>query len=160
MTIRPYRQEDLETVLDIWHRASLIAHPFLDESFHLLEKQAVKEEYLPASNTWVCELEETTGGFVAVIGDEIAGLFVAPEFQRQGVGTALTKFVVSRQPHLEVDVFKENVVARQFYQKRGFRDIFERPFNQTGDALVRMRFRGLGVRANSRVNVIDDESQR
>jgi ribosomal protein S18 acetylase RimI-like enzyme len=50
-------------------------------------------------------------------------LFVAPENQRNGIGSSLLMAVLDRMPHgVTLTVFEENRPARQFYEKRGFRE--------------------------------------
>jgi hypothetical protein len=54
--IRPYAATDLTDVLDIWYRASLVAHPFLSEQFLDDESQQIAEQWLPAAETLVYEI--------------------------------------------------------------------------------------------------------
>ena len=40
--IRPYVEEDLEALLDVWYRASQIAHSFLTEDFFESERREMQ----------------------------------------------------------------------------------------------------------------------
>lgn len=51
--IREYTESDNEEIIDIWLRASEIAHPFLDSDFINKEKLKIREVYLPNTKTWV-----------------------------------------------------------------------------------------------------------
>ncbi len=42
--IRPYADEDMAQLLDVWYRASLIAHSFLPEEFLETERRQIAED--------------------------------------------------------------------------------------------------------------------
>jgi len=59
-------------------------------------------------------------GFAVLTGDELDGLYVAPEAQRQGVGSALFRHVQGLRPEgFGFWVFSENRRARRFYESHG-----------------------------------------
>ncbi len=138
--IRPYSDSDLTEVLDVWYSASLKAHPFLSEEFLETERRLIAEEWLPASETFVFEFDERVVGSVSMHGNEVGGLFVAPEYQRRGIGGALLDHVGASRPHLELDVFKANTAARAFYRSYGFRFVNEHVNEDTGQPELRLRF--------------------
>lgn len=49
--IRRYGVGDLDELLDVWHEASLMAHPFLTEEFFASERQQVAEVWVPIAET-------------------------------------------------------------------------------------------------------------
>ncbi len=51
--IRKYDADDLAELLDVWHDASQMAHPFLTRGFLDQERRNVIQEYLPIAETWV-----------------------------------------------------------------------------------------------------------
>jgi putative acetyltransferase len=55
--IRAYEDKDLSELLDAWHSASLVAHPFLAEDFFEQERRNIAALYLPKAETWVYELD-------------------------------------------------------------------------------------------------------
>lgn len=118
--VRPFADADVDDVLDVWYAASLVGHPFLSDDFLGAERQRLAEQWLPASKTFVFEGAERVVGFVAMIGREVGGLFVAPDWQGQGVGRQLLDHVRSSRPVLEVNVFEANARARRFYEAYGF----------------------------------------
>lgn len=137
--IRTYRDEDLKTLLDVWYRASLIAHPFLHEDFLRKEFKAIEEIYIPMAETWVYEQENRVVGFIALIGDEVGAIFVDPHLQGQGIGQALMGHAQPLRSKLEVEVFEANAIGRRFYDRYGFKPIKEHIHQQTGHPLIRMR---------------------
>ena len=87
--IREYRDEDLEELIEVWHRASLIAHPFLDDTFLARERGRIARVYVAAADTWVYELDAVVVGFIALIGHQVGAIFVEPALQGRGIGRAL-----------------------------------------------------------------------
>ena len=124
--LRPYRHDDLEVVLDIWYRASLIAHSFLPEEFFEAERRQIAEEWLPVSETTVAEADERVVGFLSLIGTEVGGIFVDPEYQGRGIGRALMGHARRARPHLELAVFEDNLAGRRFYEAYGFLQVDRR----------------------------------
>lgn len=126
--IRKHEKEDLEQILKVWLHASTLAHPFLEDDFVEKVKKDMRTKYIPGSETWVYEESTRIVGFVSMAGNEIAGLFVSPNHHARGYGTQLVDFVAQVHETLEVEVFKDNVIGRAFYDKYGFeiiKDYFE-----------------------------------
>lgn len=137
--IRPYADSDLPELLDVWHRASRQAHPFLTDEFLAEERRRIAEEWLPISQTFVCEVDGRVAGFLSLVGEEIGGLFVAPESQRLGYGRELVAAALAVTDTPELSVFEANTGARRFYEKCGFAAIDRRVNDDTGFPEVRMR---------------------
>jgi putative acetyltransferase len=138
--IRTFAEDDLDAVLDIWYRASVIAHSFLSETFFDTERRQIAEEWLPASETSVFELDGRVLGFVSVAGNEVEGLFVEPAYQGQGVGRSLMDGVTAGRSYVELEVFEANAIGRGFYAAYGFRDVGNGTEPTTGLPVVRLRF--------------------
>ena len=136
--IRKYTQEEIPKLLEVWEAAALIAHPFLSNEFHEMVKKAMRDMYLPDSDTWVYEKSGNIIGFIAMINNEIGGLFVDPNQQSKGVGTALVDYMQKFHKTLEVEVFEENKIGRPFYKKYGFKVIKEYTMKETGRKVLRM----------------------
>lgn len=62
-------------------------------------------------------------GFITHEAGEIHMLFVSPDAQGQGVGTALLEHVAQDQPELRLDVNEQNPSALAFYTGKGFRQV-------------------------------------
>ena len=139
LNIRPFETPDLSPLLACWEAASRIAHPFLSEEFISEELKNIPEVYMPVAETWVAEQDGRLAGFIALIDNEIGGLFVFPDCQRHGIGAALLGKAIDLRGELEVEVFEENPVGRSFYEKQGFQYIGESVFDRTGDKVRRMR---------------------
>ena len=137
--IREYEEKDLSELLDAWYSASQVAHPFLDEDFFEQERRNIAALHLPNAETWVFELDGVVVGFIALIGNEVGGIFVDANFHGQGIGRALMDKARSMRDVLELDVLKDNQVGRKFYEKYGFSQVDEYLHEETGFMQLRLR---------------------
>ena len=137
--IRKYNENEIPKLLEIWEAAALIAHPFLSKDFHEMVKKAMRDMYLPNSDTWVYEKNGSIIGFIAMLNNEIGGLFVDPNQQAKGVGTSLVHYMTQFHDTLEVEVFEENNIGKPFYEKYGFKVIKEYVMEETKQKVLRMK---------------------
>lgn len=140
--IRKYKIEDTEEILYIWLKASKIAHPFFTYEFFNQENKNIRELYLPKSETFVYEENKIILGFISMLENEVAGLFVRPEKHRQGIGKRLLDYVSQFNKSLEVEVFEANTVGMNFYEKYGFKKIKEYIHQETNHKILRMKYSG------------------
>ena len=138
--IRKYEESDIEELLDVWYKASSIAHPFLDSAFMEQERKNIRNIYIPNTKTYVYTQKDVLEGFIAMMGNEVGAVFVRPEKQGQGIGKELMDFVCQYHKTLEVEVFKDNKIGRSFYNKYGFKIIDEHIHKETKHELLRMKF--------------------
>jgi putative acetyltransferase len=140
--IRPYVDQDLAELLDLWYRASLIAHPFLSDEFLETERRDIADRWLPVAETTVYEVDGRVVAFLSMVGNEVGGLFVDPDHQRRGIGRALLDTVRQSHPYLELSVFEANNDGRRFYNAYGFEVTGRRINAQTGEPELRLRLGG------------------
>jgi putative acetyltransferase len=138
--IRKYDAPDIEVVVSTWRRASELAHPFLSKAFLDTEDGNMRNIYLAFAETWVIEADGFVVGFIALIENEIGGLFLDPDFHGQGLGRALVDKAVADKGALKVEVFKANAIGRRFYDAYGFRETEEFIHEASGQATLRMTF--------------------
>lgn len=139
MVIRKYQPADCEDVLNVWARASAVAHPFLSQQFLELERHNIPNVYLPKAETWVWVADGRVVGFMSLLGDEVGALFVDPKFQRSGIGRALVDRARALRGKIEVEVFERNALGRAFYAKVGFELMHQKVHTQTGFEILRLR---------------------
>lgn len=143
--IRTFSKGDTEELIEMWYRASLIAHPFLDEAFLAAERREITDYWLPMAETTVYEIDGRVVGFLSLIDNEVGGIFVDPDHQRRGIGRALMDHARESRPFLELDVFEANTVARRFYDNYGFRQVDRHIHEKTGHPELRLRLGRLRV---------------
>lgn len=118
--IRHYQSRDTEALVTIWREASDLAHPFLDAEFLEREADNMRRLYLPNARTWVIEENDVLVGFIALVGDEIGGLFLSPAYHGKGFGKSMVDYAVAQLGPLYVEVFEKNTIGRRFYDRYGF----------------------------------------
>jgi len=138
--IRKYDATDLSELLDVWYGAARIAHPFWTAELFEQERRDITREFLPVAETWVFEKDGRVVGFIALLGNEVGGIFVAPTQQGQGIGRALMDHVRKSRDHLVLEVFQDNKIGKAFYDAYGFATVGERLDEATGLRLLRLRF--------------------
>lgn len=137
--IGAFNEGDLQELLDVWYRASLIAHSFLTKEFLAAERIEIAEVWLPMADTTVYESHGRVVGFLALIDNEVGGIFVDPDFQGKGIGRSLMDRARKSCHFLELSVFEANTVGRRFYDAYGF-DFVERGFDEeSGQPELRLR---------------------
>ncbi|AKB12810.1 putative acetyltransferase [Methanosarcina thermophila] len=140
--IRSYRKTDLEEMVRIWYEASVTAHSFVPASFWALQKSAMKETYLPLTENFVLEENGKLAGFISLVGERICALFIAPEMQGRGIGTALLEHAKTLRGRLSLKVYRENKRAFSFYKKHGFTATGEEVDEYTGCVQILMEWEG------------------
>lgn len=126
-TVRPYRPGDLDATVDLWYATWHAAFP------DLLHHEP-KEEWRRRFETTIATQEQV---YVAEIGGRIAAflavanrdggqgylheIFVAPEFQRRGLGSTLMALAKELAPAgLRLHTLQRNTPAAAFYERHGF----------------------------------------
>tara|TARA_R110000772_G_scaffold153478_1_gene264493 strand:- start:391 stop:822 length:432 start_codon:yes stop_codon:yes gene_type:complete len=130
--IRKHKEQDLEHIINVWYQSSTLAHPFLNSAFVEKVKSDMTNLYIPGSETWVYEIDNSIVGFISMIGNEIGGLFVLPNNQSKGIGKALIGLIKQDHAQLEVEVFDKNLNGKGFYEKYGF-ELIDRYYHEESE---------------------------
>lgn len=122
--IRPYCEDDFETVTQFWFDAMNVAMPGLaDRLGHTLEdaREFFRTVIIAEDELWVYELNGVPVGYLGMQGNFVDRLYVNPAYHRRGIGQALLDHAGKVSPyHLWLYTHAENKVARAFYEKNGF----------------------------------------
>ena len=123
--IRRARPGDVEAVVRIFRESRAEAMPWLPV-LHTPEEDPGWYRQRLTGEAWVYELEGRVVGFAVVHGDDLDALYVAPEAQRRGVGSALFRRAQEARPDgFFWWVFRDNRRARAFYEALGGRCLYE-----------------------------------
>ncbi|MEN8291953.1 N-acetyltransferase [Acinetobacter radioresistens] len=120
INIRPASSDDFEKLVDIWFEASIRAHHFIPESYWEENKVEMQNNYLPRSEVYLAEDEQQIYGFIALVENEIAAIFVAPDQQGKGIGKLLISHAKNLRPQLVLNVYQDNKNSIAFYKSEGF----------------------------------------
>jgi putative acetyltransferase len=139
--IRKYKTEDTDALISVWEKGNALAHPFLSEEFVAQVAKDMRNIYLPNAETWVLEEDQQPVGFIALIDNEIGGLFLDPSLIGKGYGRKMVDHAFALKGPLRVEVFKENAVGRTFYERYGF--VFEEEYlhEPSGSVTLKMAMR-------------------
>jgi putative acetyltransferase len=121
--IRRATPEDAPALADIHVRARSESMSYLPDTHSPEEVLAWIKEVMPQhEEVWVAEDEGRVIGFFALSDDLLYHLYVYPELQGRGAGSALFDVVKELRPDgFRLWVFQRNTQAREFYEHRGMR---------------------------------------
>ncbi|MCW3787927.1 N-acetyltransferase [Plebeiibacterium sediminum] len=120
MEIRELVSKDIDIVVDLWYETSIIAHDFIPGDYWKNNKGAMAFEYLPNSETYLAIENGEIVGFVAMIENFLAAIFVDNQFQGQGIGKSLLNFVKHKRTRIKLNVYEKNRKSIDFYKSQGF----------------------------------------
>lgn len=120
MNIREYKESEVKRIVEIWYQGSLISHDFIDENYWGSQLKEMEENYIPMSETYVVSNEEGIVGFLSMMDNYLAALFIDVTKQGRGYGKALLDFIKKKRESIQLKVYKSNKSAVNFYLKNGF----------------------------------------
>ena len=120
--LRPASIAHAESIAEIHIEARAVAMPYLPVLHTPPDvRRFFEQQVLRSQEVWVAELEGRVVGFSAVREGWLEHLYVHPDFQSRGVGSALLKQVLSgAESTINLWVFQRNERARRFYEWHGF----------------------------------------
>lgn len=120
--IRPYQTTDWAAICEVHDaaRQDELRHSVGLAAFLTLE-QTFENEGLFDGEVWVYELEGRAVGFMAINGNELTWLYVAPAHYRKGIaGILLQKAIDTTDGPIYTEVLCGNDAALAFYLHHGF----------------------------------------
>ena len=126
MRLRAATTADAEVAADIYLRSRAGAGDDIPPGVHPPGdvRRYVADVLLPTHECWLAETDGVAVGLLALDGADLHWLWVVPEAQGHGVGSALLEHAKLRRPDgLALWVFQTNTPAIGFYERRGFRRV-------------------------------------
>ena len=123
LSIRPAGPEDTDAIADVFLAARKASMPYLPDLHTDEETRAwIRDVVLERDEVWVAAAGPRVDGFLALNGDVLDHLYVAPRLHGSGVGSALFAKAKQLRPQgFTLWVFQRNMQARGFYEARGMR---------------------------------------
>ncbi len=117
--IRNFKICDIDEVMGIWLDVNMHTHNFIQKNYWTNNYDKVKQ-ILPKSTVYVYEMDNKIQGFIGLIDNYIAGVFVDNNVQSKGIGKKLLDYVKQHNERLTLHVYQKNYRAVKFYQREGF----------------------------------------
>lgn len=118
--IRLMKQDELKQVMQIWLSANIEAHDFIPTSYWQGNYDLV-EGMLPKAEVFVNVENGNINGFVGLMDNYIAGIFVAQNARSKGIGKQLLDYAKTIRNELTLHVYQLNQRASAFYEREGFK---------------------------------------
>lgn len=121
--VRKARPGDADAVADLFLAARAAAMPYLPDLHTSEETRAwIREVVLGEHDVRVADVDGAVGGFLALGAETVEHLYVRPELQGRGIGSALLDLAKDlRGDGFRLWVFQRNAGARRFYERHGLR---------------------------------------
>lgn len=139
--IREMMQNDICDVMTIWMETNIKTHDFISPDYWKRNYTDV-EQMLPEAEVYVYEREAHILGFVGLMENYVAGIFVKGEYQSEGIGKALLDYVKGLKEELTLHVYKKNIRAMAFYKREGFLIIKELMEKENKESEYEMHWNG------------------
>ena len=121
-------------LIEVWEASVRATHHFLSEEDITSLKPLILAHYFDAVDLRLVKNKENKiMGFIGVAATNVEMLFIAPQYQNQGIGTLLLKYAINHQQAQKVDVNEQNPDAVGFYQHLGFNIIGRSPLDGQGN---------------------------
>lgn len=122
--VRRMDPSELSEVTDTWYRSLMGSLEYMrPEQLRSEEanKTFFRQVVVPTRDLWIAEFEGRVAGILALEGNEIDRLYVAPEAQQRRIGTVLLEHAKALHPKgLTLVTHQRYTGARRFYERHGF----------------------------------------
>lgn len=133
MDIRKYRENEIEDIVELWYEVSIKAHDFISDDYWEAGKVEMKEKYIPISDTYVIEDDEKIIGFISMVQDYLAAIFINISYQNKGYGKRLLDYIKTQKDYIELRAYKKNNKTVEFYLRNDFHIKEESIDEETGE---------------------------
>lgn len=125
--------------MSLWLNCNISAHYFIKKEYWENNYDNVKKSICNAE-IYIYENENKLIGFVGIVDDYVAGIFVKTKFQSNGIGKNLLDYVKTKHNKLSLSVYKKNERAINFYLKENFSILREKIDNETNETEFFMKW--------------------
>ena len=143
--IRKFEKKDTERVMQIWLEVNIETHDFVPSKYWLSQYQSVQKQILQA-DIYVYEQDKEIQGFVGMMDDYLAGIFVDKKCRSMGIGKSLLECVKKNYPAFSLNVYQKNRRAVNFYLREGLSIVSKEIDEDTGETDYTMAWNQRGVR--------------
>jgi GNAT superfamily N-acetyltransferase len=137
--IRKFNINELEIVMEIWLNTNIEAHDFVNTSYWQRNYDMVRN-MLPVASIFVYEDNDQIQGYIGLMDNYIAGMFINSSSQSKGIGKGLLNYAKDINSELLLKVYKKNVRAVKFYLRENFKVLKEQIDENTDEVELVMKW--------------------
>lgn len=130
--IREFQISDTQIVMQLWLAGNEDAHSFIAKEYWQANFEEVEKQLLKA-DIFVYDLNGEIKGFIGLMDEYIAGIFVDKAYRSQGIGRQLLEYVKQLHSTLSLNVYQKNERALRFYRENGFAIVSKQNDEHTGE---------------------------
>ncbi|WP_034998366.1 N-acetyltransferase [Ligilactobacillus salivarius] len=130
--IREFQISDTQIVMQLWLAGNEDAHSFIAKEYWKANFEEVEKQLLKA-DIFVYDLNGEIKGFIGLMDEYIAGIFVDKAYRSQGIGRQLLEYVKQLHSTLSLDVYQKNERALRFYRENRFTIVSKQNDEHTGE---------------------------
>ncbi|MYU93535.1 N-acetyltransferase [Ligilactobacillus salivarius] len=130
--IREFQISDTQIVMQLWLAGNEDAHSFIAKEYWKANFEEVEKQLLKA-DIFVYDLNGEIKGFIGLMDEYIAGIFVDKAYRSQGIGRQLLEYVKQLHSTLSLNVYQKNEHALRFYRENGFTIVSKQNDEHTGE---------------------------
>ena len=127
LRIRRLTDAEVEEAVGVWERSRWEARPWLEERMNYSHDDNLahfRQVVVTECDVWLAFEEQRVVGLMALAGSQVEHLYVEPECQGRGIGTALLTKAKELSPQgLTLFTHRRSEGARAFYERRGFQPV-------------------------------------
>lgn len=138
--IRAFRKNDIHQIMKLWLETNVSTHHFIPKEYWIGMYDAVKES-MPSASIYVYEENGIVYGFIGLMDQYIAGIFVESEMQEKGIGKQLIEYVKANTEELALHVYQKNCRAMHFYEREKFVIVSQQVDEDTGEIELLMSWK-------------------
>lgn len=135
--IRLKNDEDINKIMEIWLNNNIKAHNFINENYWR-DNFSIVKNMISESEVYVYEINGTSVGFVGLMDNYLAGIFVDYEYQSKGIGKEIIDYIKTIKEHINLNVYVKNKRAVEFYLREGFTVVEKSIDTDTGEYEYKM----------------------
>lgn len=130
--IRAFKKQDLDRIMELWLDINILAHSFIESEYWTSNYNTVKS-MMPNATIYIYEENDSIQGFIGLMDNYIAGIFLSQQLQSNGIGKELLDYVKNKKDTLSLNVYKQNNRAVNFYLREHFVITNEQIDENTGE---------------------------
>lgn len=118
--VEEFDSNDIDEIMNIWLNTNIVTHSYIKESYWKGNYDNVRKAILDAK-VYVYKEDGIILGFVGLVEDYVAGIFVRECMRGRGIGKKLLDECKKTRSKLTLEVYEKNIKATKFYLRENFK---------------------------------------